>query len=115
MSWFYSVVFLIGILVGVPVTGFASGQVQLLGSVESSCLEEPYCFVLRVEADYVAIAGNRITVRFKQVTAIFDPENYQLTLQQSNIIPGSHSRLLLAHEPGAAENNYRAEYIWIGD
>jgi hypothetical protein len=105
----------IGVFAGTPVTGFAAGQVHLLGFVENICADESYCFELRVEAEYIAIAGSRITVRFKQVTTIFDPENYELTLEQSNIIPGSHLRLLLTPDSDGVERNYRANYIWIGD
>lgn len=109
---FVSIIMLIG---GACSTADALQPVHLLGFVERLCAHEPHCFELRVEKEYVGVVGRRITVRFKQVTAIFDPENYELTLEQSNIIPGSHLRLLLADDPGTAENNYRAEYIWIGD
>jgi len=112
---FYYCLLWIGVFAGIPVTGVAAGQVHLLGFVENICADEPYCFELRVEADYVALAGSRITVRFKQVTTIFDPENYELTLEASNIIPGSHLRLLLTPDSDGVEHNYRANYIWIGD
>ena len=105
----------IGVIAGAPVTSFASERVHLLGFVENICADEPYCFELRPEADYIALAGRRITVRFKQVTTIFDPENYELTLEQSNIIPGSHLRLLLTPDSDGVGRNYRANYIWIGD
>jgi hypothetical protein len=112
---FYYWLFWVGVFAGTPVTGVAAEQVHLLGFVEQLCADEPYCFELRPEADYIALAGSKITVRFKQVATIFDPENYELTLEQSNIIPGSHLRLLLTPDPGGAERDYRANYIWIGD
>ena len=94
----------------------ASEQVHLLGFVEQLCPDRPYCFELRVESDYVANVGERINVSYEAVTTIFDPENYELTLGQSNIIPGSHLRLLISRdEDGAEGGDYRAIYIWIGD
>ena len=98
-----------------PVTSLAVESVHLLGSVENLCPDEPYCFNLRVETEYLALADEMINVRFKNVTTIFDPENYELTLERSNIIPGSHLRLLLVPDPGGAKNVYQANYIWIGD
>ena len=112
---FYYCLLWIGVFAGTPVTGVADEQVHLLGFVENICADESYCFELRPEADYIVLAGSRITVRFKQVTTIFDPENYELTLEQSNIIPGSHLRLLLTPDSEGVEQNYRAIYIWIGD
>ncbi len=106
---------LMGILAVFPVTSLAVKSVLLLGSVENLCPEEPYCFNLRVEAEYLALADELISVRFKQVTTIFDPENYELTLEQSNIIPGSHLRLLLVPDPKGVKHGYRASYIWMGD
>jgi hypothetical protein len=112
---YYACLFLIG-LFGTSLTlAVAAEQVHLLGFVENLCPDEPYCFELRVEADYVTLTDESISVRYKQVTTIFDPENYELTLEQSNIIPGSHLRLLLTLDPERAENDYRANYIWIGD
>lgn len=105
----------IGILAVFPVPILAAESVLLLGSVENLCPDEPYCFNLRVEAEYLALADELIRVRFKQVTTIFDPENYELTLEQSNIIPGSHLRLLLVPGPKGVKHGYRASYIWIGD
>ena len=98
-----------------PVSGQAVESVHLIGSVENLCPDEPYCFNLRVETEYLALADEMINVRFKNVTTIFDPENYELTLERSNIIPGSHLRLLLVPDPGGAKNVYQANYIWIGD
>ncbi len=105
----------IGILAVFPVTSQAVESVLLLGSVENLCPDEPYCFNLRVEAEYLALTDELISVRFKQVTTICDPENYELTLEQSNIIPGSHLRLLLVPDPNGAKHGYRASYIWMGD
>jgi len=62
----------IGVFAGTPVTGVAAEQVHLLGFVENICTDEPYCFELRVEADYVALAGSRITVRFKRAIQTSD-------------------------------------------
>jgi hypothetical protein len=93
----------------------ASTSVHLLGFVEVLCVDESGCFELRVESEYIAVAGKRITVRFDRGTKIFDPENYELTLDQSNIIEGSHLRLLLTPDPGGTQHEYRALFIWIGD
>jgi len=93
----------------------AAGQVHLLGFVENLCPDEPFCFELRVESNYTGQTEQLINVRFEQVTTIFDPENYELTLEQSNIIPGSHLRLLLSPEVEGTDRDYRANYIWIGD
>jgi hypothetical protein len=98
-----------------PALTAATEQVHLLGFVEQLCPDRPYCFDLRVEPEYIAIAGERINVRYESVTTIFDPENYELTLQQSNIIPGSHLRLLMTHDPDWPGRGYQANYIWIGD
>jgi hypothetical protein len=93
----------------------ASTSVHLLGFVKVLCVDESGCFELRVESEYIAVAGKRITVRFDRGTKIFDPENYELTLDQSNIIEGSHLRLLLTPDPGGTQHEYRALFIWIGD
>ena len=98
-----------------PMLAAAPTQVHLLGFVEQLSPDRPYCFELRVEHEYVAIASERINVRYEAVTTIFDPENYELTLQQSNIIPGSHLRLLMTHDPDWVDQVYQANYIWIGD
>jgi len=105
----------IAIVSGIPPTTFALESVHLLGFVEQRCQHETYCLELRVEKDYVAVVGRRITVRYETVTTIFDPENYQLSLSQSNIIPGSHLRLLLKPDPQGMQRDYIAEFIWIGD
>ncbi len=106
---------LILVLSGISATTAALEQVHLLGFVEQLCPHEPYCFELRVEEDSMTMAGRRIRVRFAGVTTIFDPENYELSLQASNIIPGSHLRLLLAPDPQATADDYIALFIWIGD
>jgi len=105
----------VGMLAVIPATSLAVESVHLLGSVENLCPDEPYCFNLRVEVEYLALADEMINVSFKNVTTIFDPENYELTLERSNIIPGSHLRLLLVPDPGGAKSVYQASYIWIGD
>lgn len=105
----------IGVFNLVPVNSLALDQVQVLGVVENLCAEESYCFNLRVEAEYTEVIGQQISVRFEQVTSIFDPENYELTLEQSNIVEGSHLRLLISPDARGAKNDYRASYIWIGD
>ena len=112
---FYACLFLVGFTATDPVFTFADEPVHLLGFVEQLCPERSYCFELRVEPDFVASVGEQITVHFGEDSTIFDPENYQLTLSQSNIIPGSHLRLLLIREPAAADITYRARFIWIGD
>jgi len=111
----YCSLFWIGMLAVIPVTSQAVESVHLLGSVENLCPEVPYCFNLRVEAEYLVLADELISVRFKNVTTIFDPENYELTLERSNIIPGSHLRLLLVPDPNGEKSAYQASYIWIGD
>ena len=81
MLRFYCCLLWIGVLGGAPVAILASEQVHLLGFVENLCADESYCFELRVEADYIALADQLISVRFKQVITIFDPENYELTIE----------------------------------
>ena len=98
-----------------PLSTGAADTLHLLGFVERLCPDEPYCFELRVEPGYVAQAGERIKVRFAADTYIYDPENYELSLQQQNIVPGSHLRMLIATEPNAGPGEYRASHIWIGD
>lgn len=108
-------ILLLVLISGVSPATLALQQVHLLGFVEQLCAHETYCLELRVEKDYAAVTGSRITVRFAGVTTIFDPENYELSLPQSNIIPGSHLRLLLESDPQGAEGDYIARFIWIGD
>jgi len=93
----------------------AAQSLHLLGFVENLCVDEAHCFELRVKPEFIAQAGTYLKVRFDAGTYIFDPENYELTLDQQNIVPGSHLRLLLEGEADAAINGYRATFIWIGD
>jgi hypothetical protein len=97
----------------------AAPSVHLLGFVDTLCDDEPHCFELLVKPEYQDQLGQRIKVRFNADTRIFDPENYELTLLQQNIVPGSHLRLLLEPEVGndASDKSgaYRASFIWIGD
>jgi hypothetical protein len=103
------------LLAASPALTAAPEQVHLLGFVEQLCPDRLYCFELRVEPEYVATVGERIKVHYETVTTIFDPENYELTLLQSNIIPGSHLRLLMTPDPDWLDRGYQANYIWIGD
>ena len=98
-----------------PLSLRAAETVHLLGFVDKLCPAEPYCFELLVEADFVAQIGERIRVRFDATTNIYDPENYELTLEQQNIIPGSHLRMLIETETTGQPGVYRATFIWIGD
>ena len=101
-------------LLAVPGTSPGAGQaIHLLGFVERLCGAESHCFDLRVKPAYQALAGERIRVHFDSETQLFDPENFQLTLEQQNIGAGSHLRLLI--RPDAGGDAFRAEFIWIGD
>jgi len=91
----------------------AAETVHLLGFVDKLCAEEPYCFRLLVEADFVDEVGEHVEVRFDATTHIYDPENYELNLVQQNIVPGSHLRMLI--ETAATPGIYHATFIWIGD
>ena len=93
----------------------AAQSVHLLGFVDNLCPQEPYCFELRVEPDFVAQVGQRIKVRFTATTNIYDPENYELTLEQQNIVAGSHLRMLIEGDANGLPGDYRATFIWIGD
>jgi hypothetical protein len=93
----------------------AAESLHLLGFVKSLCVNETYCFELRVKPEFIEQAGEYLKVRFDTGTRIFDPENYELTLEQQNIVAGSHLRLLLEGEASAEVNGYRAAFIWIGD
>jgi hypothetical protein len=106
---------MLGMLLGYSSPSTASSPVHLLGFVETLCADEFYCFELRVENEFLNVAPERITVRFDNNSNIYDPENYELTLQQSNIIEGSHLRLLLTPDPTRSGHNYDALFIWIGD
>lgn len=93
----------------------AAPVVHLLGFVDKPCSTEAYCFDLLVEPDFVAQAGERIKVRFSATTNIFDPENYELSLEQQNIVAGSHLRMLIEADANGLPGEYRATFIWIGD
>ena len=93
----------------------AAETVHLLGFVDQLCPEEPYCFELLVEPDFVTQVGQHVRVRFDATTNIYDPENYELTLEQQNIIPGSHLRMLIEMDASRPRGDYRATFIWIGD
>ena len=93
----------------------AAETFHLLGFVDKLCPGEPYCFELQVKPDYVAQVGEHIKVRFAATTNIYDPENYELNLEQQNIVAGSHLRLLIATDADAQPGEYRATFIWIGD
>ena len=111
----YRFISLLLIISGISPATFALESVHLLGFVEQLCPHETYCLQLRVEKDYVAVVGRRITLRYAGVITIFDPENYELSLSRSNIIPGSHLRLLLEPDPEGMQRDYIAQFIWIGD
>jgi hypothetical protein len=70
---------------------------------------------LLVEADFVAHVGEQIEVRFDAMTNIYDPENYELNLEQQNIVPGSHLRMLIEMDAAGQPGGYHATFIWIGD
>jgi hypothetical protein len=106
---------LVGILSGIFSQSPASPSVHVLGFVETLCAGETNCFELRVEQEYLDLAAGRIIVRYDHNSQIYDPENYELTLQQSNIVEGSHLRLLLMLDDDGPESNYYAQFIWVGD
>ncbi len=89
----------------------ADETVHLLGFVERLCTDQPLCFELRVEAVYSGRIGDRIRVNYDRASQIYDPENYRLTPSQSNIVAGSHLRLLVEAVP----SGYHAGFIWLGD
>lgn len=89
----------------------AAESVHLLGFVERFCEAQTQCFELRVETIYSGEVGNEVKVWFDDASQIYDPENYKVTPQQSNIVEGSHLRLLLI----PVEGGFRAEGIWVGD
>jgi len=93
----------------------AQSQVHLLGFVERFCPDEPYCFDLLVKPEFIDMAGEHIRVRFASVQQIYDPENYELTLAQQDIVAGSHLRLLLVEDIARGTSEYQAQFIWIGD
>ena len=93
----------------------AAETFHLLGFVAKLCPKEPYCFTLLVEPDFVGQVGEHIKVRFTATTNIYDPENYELSLEQQNIVAGSHLRMLIEVDANGQSGEYRASYIWIGD
>jgi len=93
----------------------ATSPVHLLGFVDQFCPDEPYCFDLRVKPEFTALVGDRIRVRFANANRIYNPENYELTLAQQNIVPGSHLRMLIERDANGELDEYQASYIWIGD
>lgn len=93
----------------------AAPVVHLLGFVDKLCPAEAYCFDLLVEPDFVAQVGERIKVRFSETSNIYDPENYELSLAQQNIVAGSHLRMLIEADANGLPGEYRATFIWIGD
>jgi hypothetical protein len=93
----------------------AAKTVHLLGFVDELCPDEPHCFELTVKPEFVAEVGAHIKVRFTSATRIYDPENYELTLEQQNIVPGSHLRMLIEAEADGETGVYQASFIWIGD
>jgi hypothetical protein len=93
----------------------AAETFHLLGFVDKLCPGEPYCFELLVEPDFVAQVGQRVKVRFDATTNIYDPENYELTLEQQNIVAGSHLRMLIETSAAGQSGEFRATFIWIGD
>ena len=93
----------------------AAPSIHLLGFVDTPCTDDPHCFELLVKPEFHAVSAARIKVHFSAETRIFDPENYQLTLLQQNIVPGSHLRMLIEADDGGEANAYRASFIWIGD
>ena len=103
------------IFLGCCSTLAAADQYHLLGFVGQLCADEPYCFEFLVEDEYTAEVGNRVMVRYASAKAIFDPENYELSLQQSNIIPGSHLRMIITPSLSGDADAYLATIIWIGD
>jgi hypothetical protein len=68
-----------------------------------------------VEPDFVVQVGGCIKVRFSAATNIYDPENYELNLEQQNIVAGSHLRMLIEGNTDGQPGEYRTTFIWIGD
>lgn len=93
----------------------AAQNLHLLGFVDRLCPNEPYCFEFLVKADFIAQVGERIRVRFDVTTTIYDPENYELSFEQHNIVAGSHLRMLIDADSNSQPGDYRASIIWIGD
>jgi hypothetical protein len=106
---------LLAFLLATSSTQLAAQSIHLLGFVDTLCDQQTHCFELLVKPEFQSQLGKRITVRFSADTRIFDPENYELTLLQQNIVPGSHLRLLLETDSQRGPDSYRASFIWIGD
>ena len=102
-------------LLATSTTQLAAQSIHLLGFVDTLCDQQTHCFELLVKPEFQSQLGKRIIVRFGAATRIFDPENYELTLLQQNIVPGSHLRLLLEADSQRGPDSYRASFIWIGD
>jgi len=102
-------------LLALPLFSDSAETVHLLGFVERLCADENYCFELSVEPDFVGQVGEHIKIRYAAVKRIYDPENYELTLAQQNIVVGSHLRLLITADAKHETNDYQASFIWIGD
>ena len=105
---------LLAMTIAMP-SAFAGERLHLLGFVAQPCRGEALCFELRVEPAYVGEAGARITVRYDAKTRIFDPENYELDLERSALVPGSHLRMVIEADPLRDAGHYRALSIWKGD
>ena len=103
----------IALALSTPLT--AAKTVHLLGFVDKLCPDVPHCFELSVKPAFVAEVGASIKVRFNAATRIYDPENYELTLEQQNIVPGSHLRMLIEADPNRGPGEHQASFIWIGD
>jgi len=93
----------------------AAKTVHLLGFVDKLCPDEPHCFELMVKPEFIGEVGAHIRVRFTSATRIYDPENYELTLEQQNIVPGSHLRMLIEADADREPGAHQASFIWIGD
>lgn len=59
--------------------------------------------------------GERVVVRYDRATAIFDPENYERSLERSGIGAGSHLHVIVAPDPVHPAGHYRVPSIWKGD
>jgi hypothetical protein len=105
----------LAIVLALPTPLVAAKTVHLLGFVDKLCPDEPHCFELMVKPEFVIQVGARIKVRFTSTTRIYDPENYELTLEQQNIVPGSHLRMLIEANPDGEPDEHQASFIWIGD
>ncbi len=89
----------------------AVGSVHLLGFVDRLCVDRPRCFIFRVETIYSGEVNEPVKVLYDESSQIFDPENYRVTVLQSNIVVGSHLRLIME----STTEDYYAGFIWVGD